>query len=532
MTHLIRQQYIHVDLQGSESEGFALQNRLSDLCNAWLNQAIERILDRCAPPGGRLCIDRLELDAGTLTLDNIEHSLTEAVAQALEKALLEQIPPGEAFSSPGSGGDANTRLKNDRQAATEAFIYFLETGRLPWSFRLPAGVSFEQFLTETWKPAQGGDSAPAPVTQWSRALSAPQALQRLMLQFSEAFLHELLQQMSPQAHASVARIFAAVRSASAVSLPGAEIRPVFEKQLWEAAFRQAARAVVAGEIELIAFALAARPETISFILPALKDVLRPADLPEFVRQLATHSAPAFPALTPLLERQLNTLFKPLSPEIQALLKTGAASSRTSKPRSRGKANASSSAPDATETAHISISKPGKTQTPETFPEEGIYVDNAGLVILHPFLQMFFENLGIAHAGALAQPDRALHLLHFLCTGQTPAPEYELVLPKILCNIPLEDPVEFDIVLTDQEKDESTTLLTSAIRWWEALRNTSPDALRGTFLCRPGKLSVRGDGDWLLQVERQSYDILLDHLPWGISAVKLPWMERILWVEWG
>ena len=532
MTHLIRQQYIHVDLQGSESEGFALQNRLSDLCNTWLNPAIGRILDRCAPPGGRLCIDRLELDAGTLTLDNIEHSLTEAVAQALEKALLEQIPPGEAFSSPGSGGDANTRLKNDRQAATEAFLYFLETGCLPWSFRLPAGVSFEQFLTETWKPAQGGDSAPAPITQWSRALSAPQALQRLMLQFSEVFLHDLLQQMSPQTHASVTCIFTAVRSASAVSPPDASIQAAFEKQLWEAAFRQANRGAAAEEIALVALVLAARPETISFIFPALKDVLRPADLPAFVRQLATHSGPAFAALAPLLERQLNTLFMPLPPEIQALLKTNAASIRTGKPRSTEKADTSPSVPEATDTAHILISKPGKTRTPEDLPEEGIYVDNAGLVILHPFLQMFFENLGVAHAGALVEPDRALHLLHFLCTGQTPAPEYELVLPKLLCNIPLEDPVASDIVLTDKEKDESMSLLTSAIRWWEALRNTSPDALRGTFLCRPGKLSVRGDGDWLLQVERQSYDILLDHLPWGISAVKLPWMERILWVEWG
>jgi hypothetical protein len=55
-------------------------------------------------------------------------------------------------------------------------------------------------------------------------------------------------------------------------------------------------------------------------------------------------------------------------------------------------------------------------------------------------------------------------------------------------------------------------------------------LRGTFLTRPGKLSMRG-GDYLLQVEEQSFDVLLDHLPWSISAVRLPWMARIIWVEW-
>ena len=70
-----------------------------------------------------------------------------------------------------------------------------------------------------------------------------------------------------------------------------------------------------------------------------------------------------------------------------------------------------------------------------------------------------------------------------------------------------------------------------IQHWTALRSTSPDALRGTFLARPGKLSRRPDGDWLLQVEPLSYDILLDQLPWGISMIQLPWMPQMLRVEW-
>jgi hypothetical protein len=63
-----------------------------------------------------------------------------------------------------------------------------------------------------------------------------------------------------------------------------------------------------------------------------------------------------------------------------------------------------------------------------------------------------------------------------------------------------------------------------------LRNTSPDGLRGTFLLRPGKVSLRND-DWLLQVEARTCDILLEQLPWGIGMIKLPWMEKMVWVEW-
>lgn len=528
MTHRIQRQYIHVDLQGSESEGFALQNRLSDLCSTWLLPAIEGVLDRCAPPGGRLCIDRLELDAGTLTLDNIEHKFTKAVAQALEKALQDEMPPGEAFASPDRTGNANARFKNDGQVASEAFQYFLETGRLPWSFKLPSGVSFEQFLSDTWKPGTGGHAGPVSggfSLQLSRTFASPQARKRLVMQFSGPFLHVLLQQLSLQTHASVARISEAIHAASSVSRPDAEMLSSFEKHLWDAAFGQATRVIAAGDAGLAAIALAAKPDAVPFVLSALKEVLRPAVLPEFVRQFAEHSGSSFPALAPLLEQHLKSLSDPLSPDIQALLKADATPSRPAKRRLNQKM-------DAKETERGPGSKADKAANMTEVPEEGIYVDNAGLVILHPFLQMFFENLDIARAGALVQPDHALQLLHFLCTGQTPAPEYELVLPKLLCNIPLEDPVASDIVLTDNDKDEANSLLESAIRWWEALRSTSPDGLRGTFLCRPGKLSVRGDGDWLLQVERQSYDILLDHLPWGISAVKLPWMERMLWVEWG
>ena len=79
-------------------------------------------------------------------------------------------------------------------------------------------------------------------------------------------------------------------------------------------------------------------------------------------------------------------------------------------------------------------------------------------------------------------------------------------------------------------EESLNLLQTAIGYWDALKNTTPDGLRDTFLRRSGKISRR-DNDWLVQVERQSFDILLDDLPWGISVVQFPWMRELVWVEW-
>ena len=163
-------------------------------------------------------------------------------------------------------------------------------------------------------------------------------------------------------------------------------------------------------------------------------------------------------------------------------------------------------------------------------DEGIFIACAGIVLLHPFLPELFERLGIAAGDTLLQPDRAFGVLHFLATGERRAPEHALVLAKLLCGFPLEAPAGAVSDLMETDAAEAGNLLNAVIGHWDALGGASPDALRGTFLTRPGKLSRRGEDD-VLQVEPQSFDLLLDRLTWGIGAVRLPWMKRMLWVEW-
>lgn len=105
-----------------------------------------------------------------------------------------------------------------------------------------------------------------------------------------------------------------------------------------------------------------------------------------------------------------------------------------------------------------------------------------------------------------------------------------MMPKVLCAYPIEQPVNPDIQLTNEEIAEADDLLTAAIQRWEILKNSSHTALREGFLQRPGKLSQK-NGSWHLQVERMSYDMLLDYLPWNLSMILLPWMKDIFRVEW-
>jgi len=162
---------------------------------------------------------------------------------------------------------------------------------------------------------------------------------------------------------------------------------------------------------------------------------------------------------------------------------------------------------------------------------GLLVDNAGVVLLHPFLPRFFDGLGVGTGDELVDRCRALCLLHHLATGELTAPEHQLTLAKVLCGVALQEPAEADVGLTDAEIAEATAVLDAAIGHWGALGGSAPDALRGEFLMRPGMLAVDADGDWLLRVEARTVDVLLDQLPWGLSLVKLPWMPRLLWVQW-
>ncbi len=173
-------------------------------------------------------------------------------------------------------------------------------------------------------------------------------------------------------------------------------------------------------------------------------------------------------------------------------------------------------------------------TPEP-PSEGTvyYINNAGLILLHPYLSFFFDALELRDGKQFkdeAAKHRAVQLLGYLAYGEEEIPEYDLVLPKLLCGILPAAPVKRFIPLTDVEKTEANELLTSVISHWNALGNTSPDGLRGNFLLREGKLEWKEE-EWQLYVTQQAYDMLLNKLPWGFSVVGLSWMPWLIKTVW-
>jgi hypothetical protein len=168
-------------------------------------------------------------------------------------------------------------------------------------------------------------------------------------------------------------------------------------------------------------------------------------------------------------------------------------------------------------------------------EKTSLVSNAGLVILHPFFQRLFENTNILDPGqaeiSVSSLPKAAALLYYLATGTEEIYEYELGFIKLLIGLLPSAHLLVSIgLLTKENKEEANEVLKSAIQYWCVLKNTSAEGLQSAFLARQGLLQ-RTDESWNLKIERKTIDLLLDKLPWGISIVKLPWMDKAICTEW-
>ncbi len=177
-------------------------------------------------------------------------------------------------------------------------------------------------------------------------------------------------------------------------------------------------------------------------------------------------------------------------------------------------------------------KEGK-ETEESIAANDLPMTNAGLILLHPFLQYFFLELGLLEGTQFRDKkakDTAIHLLHYLATGRTQAPDFDLVFEKYLCGTTAVHITDRYVVLSDAMKAEAGTLLASVIKHWQVLKNTSAAGLQEGFLQRKGKLIIK-EANHRLLMEQNALDILLGQIPWNISLVKLPWKEGLLHVEW-
>jgi hypothetical protein len=163
----------------------------------------------------------------------------------------------------------------------------------------------------------------------------------------------------------------------------------------------------------------------------------------------------------------------------------------------------------------------------------IYIPNAGLILLWPFLTRLFKNLNYLENNQFVDPEkqiRAVHLTQYIVGFTENHPEHTLPLNKLLCGLNLDTPLEKIIYLTKEEKQEGRNLVAAVLQQWKEMSNTSSENFQRTFLQRSGVLFQK-DENWTLVVDHKPLDILLLKLPWGLSMVKYPWNNYLIFVEW-
>jgi hypothetical protein len=165
--------------------------------------------------------------------------------------------------------------------------------------------------------------------------------------------------------------------------------------------------------------------------------------------------------------------------------------------------------------------------------ESLLVENAGLVLLWPFLSRLFDKLNLMEKRDFVDNEsqqKAILLTEYLVSGKTEFQESFLTLNKIICGAAPDMFVDIDLPLEKFELELCESLLNSVIKNWEKIQNSSISTLRESFLLREGALSKFGS-DFNLNIQKKPFDVLLDTLPWNISMIQTSFMKNRILVDW-
>lgn len=165
---------------------------------------------------------------------------------------------------------------------------------------------------------------------------------------------------------------------------------------------------------------------------------------------------------------------------------------------------------------------------------GIIVKNAGIVLLNSYVTVLFSRLGLIdeHRKFIntEKQHAAVHYLQYVVTGLEMTEEFLLPLNKLLCGIPLAQPVKESTDISMADKELMNGLINAMIAHWPAIGKCSVDGLRGNWLVRDGLLT-EGEDKWELVVEKRAYDLLINKSPYSFSVIRFPWMSKPLHVNW-
>ena len=166
-------------------------------------------------------------------------------------------------------------------------------------------------------------------------------------------------------------------------------------------------------------------------------------------------------------------------------------------------------------------------------KDSIYINNAGMIIIWPFLSTLYSKLGLLNGKSFIDDyslQKAILMLHYIVFEDDNFEEPNLILNKILCGASPDFFVDTSVSLNEMEKRIGDQLLTAVTKNWEKLDNTSARGLRESFLKREGIIK-KNENNYTLIVEGKPFDMLLKTIPWNIMMIQTSFMDIRLLIEW-
>ena len=494
-TVLIRKQRISVTTEDA-SLGHRLRQKLNGELQEKLLAALERTFAEKNQTGDSLHIQKIQVDLGALTLAEFEQRYIPKIEEKLLEALQELFDNKQSTHGSTSGtaigtdhtkrADQGYQLLSPHQQTLAALFFYLEHGMLPWWFRHDDKLSPTDLIHNTLdiQPEKAVMKL-LMMRERTEQAKVPLLLNRLFQYLSTRQSEKLIHLALDQVHES--------SLTNSVMLLLHNQNEILKQLFFEGFHKTLLECLMTAD----------QSSTENFIYSFLKKG-RPISLDQ-----------RSPSTRPTQHRHLSLL---IQEALDDVVKRGRSAEKDSDVSGQKKtANAKS-----------------PTYPEETLLSEGLFLNNAGIILLHPFLPTLFNRTGLLEGNQQFLSNdaqrRAAIMLHYLASGGTEYHEWNLSFNKVLVGLPLREVFPPGIILSLDEKQHCDDLLEAAVQHWKALKGASVAAVRQTFLIRNGKLAWK-DKALTLYVERTTTDVLLERLPWGFSTVKLPWLTNIIYTTW-
>lgn len=480
---------------------FGLPEKIRALYWSSILPGIDEVFSKLAPADQVYRFDQLEIDLGTLDPEILDIQIAEQLEKNLQKAIREALQSGTGawrtdMDTPGVTATSPAVEK------TDLLIHFLQTGCFPWWS--PYSGALDQLFQDILA------TGPSRFADFLRQQATPAQTERLARQFSAELIDAFLDTGSPGWKPLRADFQKAAAIQGKTSTRAGHFDIVFSRWAITMFIRNRPPEPVAIK-ELIA------------LLARLED-RSPKAMTAQIQSVFKSVAPASKAVRDFLQ----AIDK--SPvEIQPKIGGPADSNPAAAGEPASRSGPELPAPDRTP----NVAQPGQARKIEAILADGVFIKNAGLVLVAPFFRNLFEKAKLLDGNRFlseAHQERAVLLSQYLATSQREFDESDLLLNKVLCGWPLENTLAHQFTPHAREKRAVKELLDSVITHWTALGNVSHSGFCNTFLLRQGKLALQEDQVKLL-VERKAFDILLEKLPWNISLLRSAWMHYPVWVEW-